>query len=229
MTQPERKIGVNSAHRSAFFRRIETIFFYATIFITGAIILILEITGTRILAPLYGSTVYTWSSLITATMLSLALGYFFGGWFADRRPEIKYLYLFVLSAGILTAIIPYITAPVLSATRGMGLRWGPLVASFALFSPALFFLATVSPYAVKIKTESLKHLGVSAGNLYALSTAGSLFGGIFSGFYIGPNFSTNAVFLYAGGFLGLIFLAWMVVWTKQNKLMNKNKESGIRN
>lgn len=193
---------------------LRNIYFYFTIFSVGASILILEISGTRILAPLYGSTVYTWSSLIIATMLSLALGYFFGGWSADKNPDLKHLYGFIVAAGIFTALVPYIAAPVLSITRPLGLQFGPLAAALLLFSSPLFFLATVSPYAVKLKTGSLERLGISAGNLYALSTAGSLFGGVLSGFYLAPNFSVASVFLYTGAFLIIIFAAWAVLWKR---------------
>ncbi|GAI57586.1 unnamed protein product [marine sediment metagenome] len=37
-------------------------YLYITVFITGAVILILEILGTRIIAPYYGTTLYVWSS-----------------------------------------------------------------------------------------------------------------------------------------------------------------------
>jgi len=57
-------------------------FIYITVFLTGAAILIIEILGTRVLAPFYGSTIFVWSSLITVTLGALALGYFAGGWLA---------------------------------------------------------------------------------------------------------------------------------------------------
>ena len=59
----------------------------ATVFITGACVLIIELMGTRILAPYFGSGIYTWSALIAITLAALALGYSFGGRLADRLPR----------------------------------------------------------------------------------------------------------------------------------------------
>ncbi len=61
-------------------------YIYFTVFIAGAVILVLEILGTRIVAPFYGTTIYVWSSLISVTLLALTAGYFAGGWLSDRRP-----------------------------------------------------------------------------------------------------------------------------------------------
>ena len=73
---------------------------YLTIFATGSAVLILELLGTRIIAPFYGSSIFVWSSLISVTLVFLAAGYFAGGKVADRRPQLDGLYLFVLLAGL---------------------------------------------------------------------------------------------------------------------------------
>jgi hypothetical protein len=46
--------------------------------------MMIELLGTRIIAPFYGASLYVWSSLISVTMIALALGYFAGGRWADR-------------------------------------------------------------------------------------------------------------------------------------------------
>jgi hypothetical protein len=60
----------------------------AASFLTGAIVLVVEILGTRVLSPYYGASVYVWSALIGVTLGSLTLGYLAGGWAADRWPPL---------------------------------------------------------------------------------------------------------------------------------------------
>ena len=73
-------------------KNTHSLFLNTTVFLTGAVILILEISGTRILAPFYGSTIYVWSSLITVTLGALAAGYFFGGRLADKNKNFDLLF-----------------------------------------------------------------------------------------------------------------------------------------
>lgn len=185
--------------------------FYLTIFINGAVILIIEILGTRILAPFYGSTIFVWSSLITVTMASLALGYFFGGKIADEKPDLDLLYWIILIAGLSVSIVPVIDKFVLLRTDSLGIRLGPLVSSFFLFFLPLFFLGMVSPFGVKIETKLVDNLGTNAGNLYALSTLGSLFGALLAGFYLVPGFSINVVLNILSLTLFLLFLVWQLI------------------
>lgn len=46
-------------------------YLYATVFVVGVVILVLEVLGTRIIAPYYGATIYVWSSLIAVTLVAL--------------------------------------------------------------------------------------------------------------------------------------------------------------
>jgi predicted membrane-bound spermidine synthase len=60
------------------------IWLYLTVFMTGASVMVIELLGTRLIAPFYGASLYVWTSLISVTMIALAIGYFVGGRWADR-------------------------------------------------------------------------------------------------------------------------------------------------
>jgi len=164
---------------------------YLTVFATGAAVLMLELLGTRIISPFYGATIYVWSSLISATLVLLACGYFAGGRLADRRPRLTTLYLFVLLAGLSLVLISMVDSCVLAATDALGPRWGALSSAFILFSLPIFFLGAITPYAVKVTAKDLKHIGMTSGNMYAVSTVGSFAGAILTGFVLIPNFSIS--------------------------------------
>ena len=56
------------------------------VFLSGAVLLGLEITASRVLAPTFGSSLYVWGSLIGIVLTGLAIGYWAGGIVADRLP-----------------------------------------------------------------------------------------------------------------------------------------------
>ena len=47
-------------------------------FITGAIVMSLEMIGSRILSPYFGSSINTWTILIGVVLGSLSIGYWYG-------------------------------------------------------------------------------------------------------------------------------------------------------
>lgn len=177
--------------------------FYATVFCTGAAVMIIELLGTRLIAPFYGASLYVWSAQISVTMIALACGYYLGGWWADR-PGRPGLALIVAIAGILTLLIPWMVRPVLLATDDLGLRGGAFVSALALFFPSLFFLGMVGPFAIKLGTETLEGLGTRAGSIYAVSTLGSVIGTLLLGFYLFPRVGSRAILLGLGWALLLL-------------------------
>lgn len=180
---------------------------YCTVFLTGAAVMVIELLGTRLIAPFYGTSLYVWASLISVTMIALAIGYFAGGHWADRT---KYagLSLIIALSGILTFIIPWMTGPVLLATDSLGLRLGTFTSTLVLFTPSLIMLGMVGPFAVKLATSDLNSVGASTGSIYAVSTVGSVVGTLFLGFYLFPRIGTREIFLGLG--VGLLFLAMVV-------------------
>ncbi len=56
------------------------------VFLSGAVLLGVEIAASRVLAPTFGSSLYVWGSLIGIVLTGLAVGYWVGGVVADRMP-----------------------------------------------------------------------------------------------------------------------------------------------
>lgn len=190
--------------------RFEKIMLYATAFTVGAVILAVEILGTRIVAPFYGTTIYVWSSLIGVTMLALAGGYFLGGMLADKKPSFVPLALIIAGAAFATGLLPSIDKAVLSATNSLGSRLGALTSCFALFTLPLLLLGMVSPYLVKIGGEKSEKLGNIAGSLYGVSTIGSFAGAVGTGFFLIPAIGISNIIYLCSGILALTALAWFI-------------------
>ena len=58
-----------------------------TAFFAGAVLMALELLGSRILAPTLGSSIFVWGSLIGVVLAALSTGYALGGAAADRWPS----------------------------------------------------------------------------------------------------------------------------------------------
>lgn len=187
------------------------------VFGSGALVMIYEIVGSRILAPYIGTSTYVWTSLIGVILASLSLGYWAGGKMADRRPELKYLSgVMFLAAGFLSAtILLHEFVLTALAVSSLGLAVKSLVAALVLFAPASILFGFVTPYAVKLKMLSIENAGQTVGRLYALSTAGSILGTFAAGFFLLPFVgSLRTLYLIAGTlFLLAILLAPLTVTT----------------
>jgi len=179
------------------------------------VILVVEILGTMIVAPYYGTTVYVWSSLIGLALLALTGGYFIGGFMADRNPSFNRMYLIILVSSLLVLCIPYIAPPVLKSTNALGPRMGALASAAILFTLPLLALGMVSPYAVRLRLEGIQDAGMTAGSLYGVSTIGSVIGAIMTGFFLIPLIGVKAIIDIMAALLAVISLAWFIFGAKK--------------
>lgn len=168
---------------------------YLSAFVSGAAVMILEIMGTRLLEPFLSNSVFTWIGMISVMLTCLSIGYFLGGKLADRNPSTTYVALLFILSGISIAVIPLYSYQVLSFSSNFGLIYGPIIASSLLFSLPSILLAMISPYLIKLNAKELRVIGEIFGNIYAISTVGSIFGTLLAGFYILPNIGIKATLL----------------------------------
>ncbi len=184
----------------------------AIAFLAGAALMGLEIVGSRILAPYFGSSIFVWGSLIGVVLAALSAGAYMGGRLADKLPGPRPLAGLLLVAGVFALVLPWL-APVVNHeifTLNLGPRRGPLVASIVLFLIPGISLGAVTPFIVRLSVSKVAEVGGVAGTISALSTAGSIAGTLMTAFYLIPAMGVGKILYLIGVLLvGLGGLAWM--------------------
>ncbi len=179
------------------------------IFLCGAIVMVYEIVGSRVVAPHFGTSIYVWTSLIGIILASLSTGYWLGGRLADKKPQYSSLAWVILLAAVLIGLTTLIKENILEFLvyifDGMIMR--TLFAAILLFAPASILLGMVSPYAVRLKLNSINTSGATVGKLYAISTVGSIIGTFLAGFFLIPFAGTTNILYLIAGVLALTSLS----------------------
>jgi len=191
-----------------------------TVFTCGAMVMVLELVGSRVLGPYIGTSIYVWTSLIGVIMGSLSLGYWLGGNFADRNANLKNLASIIFASGILIIIINIFKVDLINTIIMVNtdLSTKSLIASILIFFLPSTLLGMVSPYAAKLKIKDLQNSGATIGNLYALSTLGSIAGTFMAGYWLIPSFGTQKIF-YA---IGIILVFNSMLLSLKNRLFLKS-------
>ncbi len=169
-------------------------------FLSGAATLVIELAGNRLLAPLFGSGMHTWTALIGVVLVAISVGDFIGGLLVDRAPRLAWLGYLLLAAAGWTFLVPvlhdWLRVPVATA----GAISGPLVLSLVLFAVPACLLAAACPFVVRLLSRSRDDLaiGLSAGLAGMLATLGSFVGTCLTGFYLLPLCGVRTLFLGTG-------------------------------
>lgn len=171
----------------------------------------LEMTGSRVLAIHFGSSIYVWGAIIGVFLAALSIGYYSGGMLADWRPSFYPLNALLLVAGGWLLLIPFYANPVcrLLLRFNPGERLGPLLATLILFGGPSVLLGMVSPYSVRLAAQTVERIGNVSGSLYALSTFGSIAGTLLTAFWLVPALGVRALLQILG--LCLLALPLIVV------------------
>lgn len=163
------------------------------VFVSGAVVMVLELVASRLLAPYLGTSIYVWASLIGVILGALTIGYYLGGKFSLIKPQLSFLASVLLFSGLTIFLIALVKMPVLSVCMAFGVKAGSVAAALTLFALPSLLLGMVSPYAIRLKIENIEQSGGVAGNLYALSTVGSIFGTFLAGFVLIPVFGSGQI------------------------------------
>ena len=202
-----------ASHSKAFI-----IYLFLTALLCGALIMVIEVLGSRVVGPFFGVSLFVWTSLITVTLLALAIGYWLGGVYADRHGSANVLYGIILVSGLVVLLIPMLKVPVIKLAQPLGLRGGAFVSTLILFGPALLLLGCVSPFLIKIAARELHNIGRTVGGFYAISTLGSVVGTVLTGFFLIAYLGVDQIF-YIVGFLLILLAAAYFAWSRGNYLL----------
>jgi MFS family permease len=188
----------------------------ALVFLGGFIIMVLEIIGARFLAKDFGSSFHVWVSQIGVVLIALALGYYLGGALADRWQRLSVLVVVLVPAGLLLWFIPSCAVWLIDAIisrhpmdQPIPLLWqklDPVLGSALIFLLPCVVLAMLSPYMIRLSTQSLAQVGRSSGFIIAASTVGSIAGVFVSGFVLIDHMKVSHIFRVMGGLTVLLGL-----------------------
>lgn len=163
--------------------------FEVLIFYTGGVVLALELLASRIMTPYFGVSLYIWTSILSITLMFLALGYAWGGRQSGRMDAESISYTFLLApvlsaAALLGAVLLY---PILFPKLvEIGLVAGSFIASTLLLGPSLILMAAMNPLLVAMLSANHNGAGAPAGRVFFISTVGSVAGVLICAFVIIP-------------------------------------------
>lgn len=205
---------------------LKGLYLYLSVFLSGGSILVIEIAAGRVLAPHFGNTLYTWTSMIGIILAALAVGYAIGGRMADRNPSARLFFMIMVVGAGLVALVPFLRAALLpTLEKGLNLRSGPIFGGLLLFAAPACVLAALTPYAVKLSAHGDETLGTVTGNLFTWSTAGSIFGTFITGFFLIPAFGLNAIFVATAVALAAVGGVGLYLFGDVQGLTSRNLQS----
>jgi spermidine synthase len=168
---------------------------YLVAFVTGAIVMSFEMLGSRYLNPYFGSGIYTWASLISTVLAALCVGYFIGGYAADRYPSPAVLGATVVIGSAYILLLPAFSERLLEGVLATtdDVRSGSLAAAFAILFFPVTFLGMYSPFGIRLLLQSAQRSGRVSGTVYGISTLGSIVGTLATTFILIPAIGTRAI------------------------------------
>lgn len=195
-------------------------FLYLTVFISGMTTLALEMSASRLLGSIFGTSNMIWANVIGLMLLYLTIGYSLGGRWADRSPKYATFYQILTWASFLSALIPLISRPVLTAASQavVAADASPAIGSFiavmVLFSVPITLLGCVSPFAIRLAMQNIQASGNTSGKMYAISTVGSLVGTFLPVLLFIPELGVFRTFLL---FAGVLYITAFIGLFRLNK------------
>ena len=185
-----------------------------------------EIAGSRLLAPVIGSSVITWSALIGTILLFMTLGYYFSGKLADKKVSYRTFSLIIFFSAVWIFLISighnhllYFIADKLS----YNIYFSSITSSIILFMVPSFLLGMCTPYIVKLavvdKNINQDKIASTVGRIGALSTLGSILGTFFTGFFLLMFFGLTKIFTILAIVLFLVALLLAIKAESNKKIL----------
>ncbi len=185
---------------------------YFVVFSASACGLIIEIVASRLLAPSIGVSLFTWTSIIGVVLAGISIGNYVGGLTADRFPTPKTLGLILLGAGLTSLAVLPLIAFVSELYSSLHILARIVLITSTLFLVPSVILGMVTPVVIKLRLRDLSQTGNVVGRIYAVSTAGSIFGVFITGFVLIQWFGTRPVLLGVAVFLVLMAVVFGNLW-----------------
>ncbi len=194
---------------------------YLAVGTSGVTTLAIELSASRLLGPVFGTSNLIWAIIIGLMLIYLSAGYFLGGRWADRDPSHTTFYQIAAWGGLTAGLAPTLARLLLPLISRAGLPVGTsaILSIFALFAVPVVLLGCISPFAIRLSLDNVTQAGQVSGRIYAVSTLGSIIGSLAPVLYLLPEVGTSTTFLVFAEMLMIVSLLGMSLHERRRSLL----------
>jgi spermidine synthase len=196
-----------------------------TLAVSGFVSMLYEVSWTRALSAMIGSSTYAFSIMLVTFLIGIAAG---SSIISRRKPQATLRLLgrmqLGIAAGGMVFLIGYLAAPyvLLSLIRAFSYTFPAVLTIQFLLCAALMILATLCmgatfPIASQLYSSKFTILGRSVGNIYSINTIGAILGSLIAGFVLLPIIGTERTVL-AGLFFNSAMALLLLTESKAARL-----------
>jgi spermidine synthase len=171
--------------------------------VLGAQTMIVELTIPRLIAPVFGNTLFSWTAIIAVVLASLAIGYQLGGIMSSNCDLRRLIYGFSFGSSVWVVLLSITGHWTVNQLDWAGIMQGPLLAATILAAVPAAMAAAVVPLVVQSISDSS---GSASGRCFAWSTVGSILGVIATGYFLLPNLGIFGTLLVGPGLVFAVIL-----------------------
>ena len=178
---------------------------YLIVFLEGGALLSYEIMAAKMYTPHVGATLYVWTSILTLTLVSLAISYRISQFLIEKK-QWKLLPFSLLISGTYILIIVFTRNEILAVTYHMELRVASLFTGMVLLFIPILCMGITSPMisarlTIKEETIANQNSGSSAGIIYGIGTLSGVLLTLFCLFFLMPLIGVNYTIVLLAGML----------------------------
>jgi predicted membrane-bound spermidine synthase len=175
---------------------------YIIVFLEGGALLSYEIMAAKMYTPHIGATLYVWTSILTLTLIALALSYRFSHHFIEKK-KWKILPLSLLISGIYIIGVVFSRNAILPLTYAMEIKSASLFTGLLLLLIPVFFMGLTSPLISSWLTDnqidkSTDKAGNFAGFVYGIGTLSGVLFTLICLFVLMPVVGVNNTIILLG-------------------------------
>ena len=175
--------------------------------------MLVELAGVRLISPVFGNSIYTWTALIAVVLLALSVGNAIGGWLADRENALKNLHIALIVSAVATMALPGLSGVMVLLSSGLGPIAGPMLfCTFLFIVPATAF-GMISPIALRLLSTLSrdKHIGFVGGLINSSSAIGSVIGTIVTGFILVRYLGVKEIYFLSAASIVIVAGVSMII------------------
>ena len=167
--------------------------FLLVVILEGGALLSYEIMAAKLYTPHVGATLYVWTSILTLTLISLAIAYRVSQYWSDKKIW-KVLPISLLMAGLYLFIVLLTKETVLPLTYTMGIKAASIFTGIFILTIPVFCMGLTSPLVTALLTSTDNkevNAGKNAGLVYGLGTLSGILFTLISLFVLLPAWGVS--------------------------------------